>query len=73
MSAPLREQIQMARINRTKRRVSAWWHLERCEACRTQRAAQADLGSAVSMLVQRVHEQMAEGEFPPAPTDHPKH
>lgn len=73
MSAPLREQLQMARINRTKRRVATWWHLERCEVCRMQRAAQADLGSAVSMLVRQVHEQMAEVGCQPAPTDLPKH
>ena len=73
MSAPLREHMQMARINRTKRRVATWWHLERCEACRLQRVAQEDIGSAVSMLVQRVHEQIAEVEFPPPPTDLPKH
>lgn len=28
-AAPLREQLQIARINRAKRRVHEWWHRER--------------------------------------------
>lgn len=38
MSAPLREQLQMARINRVKRRTHDWWHRERCEACQAKAA-----------------------------------
>ena len=71
MTAPLREQLQMARINRVKRRVHDWWHRERCDGCRLQRAAQVDLGAAVSALVQRAHEQFE----PPAgsPIEPQKH
>lgn len=52
MTAPLREQLQMARINRVKRRVHDWWHRERCEVCAAQRAATANLGAFASALVQ---------------------
>lgn len=73
-AAPLREQLQMARINRVKRRVHVWWHSERCDACRLQRVAQADLGAAVSALVQRARDELGEGLTLPAPAgDAPKH
>lgn len=51
MSAPLREQTQMLRINRMKHRVREWWHRESCEVCAAQRAATADLGAFASALV----------------------
>lgn len=74
MTAPLREQLQMARINRVKRRVYDWWHRERCEGCRLQRAAQVDLGAAVSALVQRAHETLGDGfALPPQSGEPPKH
>lgn len=71
MTAPLREQLQMARINRVKRRTHDWWHRERCEGCRLQRLAQAELGVAVSAMVQRVHDDF----MPPvgSPTEPQKH
>lgn len=73
-AAPLREQLQIARINRAKRRVHEWWHRERCDACRLQRAAQADLGAAVSALVLRARDELGEGLTLPAPAgDAPKH
>jgi hypothetical protein len=72
-AAPLREQLQIARINRAKRRVHEWWHRERCEACRVQRTAQADLGAAVSALVLRARDELGEGLSAPPPTDAPKH
>jgi len=34
MSAALKTQLQIARINRTKQRVHTWWHREHCEACK---------------------------------------
>lgn len=73
MAATLREQLQMARINRAKRRVHDWWHRERCESCRVQRAAQHDLGAAVSALVQRARDELSDGLTLPAPADAPKH
>lgn len=72
-AAPLREQLQIARINRAKRRVHEWWHRERCEACRVQRTAQADLGAAVSALVLRARDELGEGLSAPPPADPPKH
>lgn len=32
----LRDQLQIARINRTKQRVHTWWHREHCEACKNR-------------------------------------
>lgn len=72
-AAPLREQLQMARINRLKRRVSDWWHREHCEACRMQRAAQHDLAGAVSALVQRARDSLGDGLTLPPATETPKH
>ncbi len=73
MTAPLREQIQMARINRVKHRLHVWWHRERCEACRLQRAVQADLGAAVSTLVQRARDELGEGLTAMPAAETPKH
>lgn len=70
-AAPLREQLQMARVNRMKRRVHLWWHAERCDACRLQRVAQADLGAAVSALVLRARDELGEGLTLPAPAGEP--
>lgn len=73
-AAPLREQLQIARINRAKRRVHEWWHRERCEACRVQRASQTDLAGAVQALVLRARDELGEGLTPAAPAnDPPKH
>lgn len=72
--ATLREQLQMARINRAKRRVAQWWHRERCEACAMQRVAGADMATAVTALVRRVHDELGEGfALPPQAGEPPKH
>lgn len=60
MSAPLREQLQMARINRVKRRTHDWWHRERCEACQ----AKAALINTIQASVQRMP------DFDPLPGEH---
>lgn len=72
-AAPLREQLHMARIDRVKRRVHLWWHSERCEACQLQRTAQADLGAAVSALVQRARDELGEGLSAMPAAEAPKH
>lgn len=60
MTAPLREQLQIARINRVKRRLHDWWHRERCEPCQQKQA----LFAALSASVQRMP------EFEPLPGEH---
>jgi len=52
MAATLREQLQMARINRAKHRVQAWWHANRCEACKVRAAGLAGGGGGGGALVQ---------------------
>ena len=52
MSAPLREQLQMARINRTKRRVHAWWHTNRCPSCMARSAGLSAAAVPVDGLAQ---------------------
>lgn len=67
MTAPLREQLQMARINRVKRRVHDWWHRERCEACQ----AKGGLIQAITAAVQRIPD-IAEFEVTSDPSLPPK-
>lgn len=45
MTAPLRDQMQVARINRMKRRVYGWWHANRCPACLARAAGISSAGS----------------------------
>lgn len=72
-AAPLHEQLQLARVNRMKRRVQQWWHRERCEACAMQRVASTDLAAVVSGLVQRAQDALGEGFSLPAAGEPPKH
>lgn len=50
--ATLREQMQMARINRTKARVAAWWKAGHCQCpnCVLRRAGAASEATGVPLV-----------------------
>lgn len=55
MSAPLREQIQMARINRMKRRAATAWHRAHCAECQARAAGVPDAsGLGLAQLLQQL-------------------
>lgn len=57
----LRTQIQIMRINRTKRRVAEWWHKTHCPTC--QAGSRHD-GNPLAALFERLG---VTGEEPAAP------
>lgn len=63
MTAPLREQLQMARINRVKRRVHTWWHANRCETCMRRTAVLAAAAMPVDGMSQVLQQISARVEF----------
>lgn len=56
MTAPLREQLQMQRINRMKRRTHEWWHANRCPSCLARSAVLAGVsgGDGLAQVLQQL-------------------
>lgn len=52
--ASLREQMQMARINRVKRRLHVWWHQTNCDKCRARAGFATGAGGGLAQLLQQL-------------------
>lgn len=52
-AATLREHLAIHRISTMKTRTHAWWHRDRCEACRTKR----------SLIGEHLHDVLARALF----------
>jgi hypothetical protein len=59
----VKDALQIARINRTKQRMQAWWHANRCEACKERAAA----GHPLQALFARLGAAADEAAPPEAP------